>query len=113
MTTFVDGPAKGQTLMLKRAARFLRVTEENGKFDALDQLGDSPKAAEKLFAYEIEGPPGYAFVDFGGKQRTASGRYAIASYRFVPEQPSDDRLRNEELWDAWCKEMANKTPSHL
>ena len=58
MTTFVDGPAKGQRLRLKRAARFLRVTEANGEWDALDQLTDHPRTDEKLWAYEITGQPG-------------------------------------------------------
>lgn len=47
MTTFIDGPAKGQTLMLRRNPVYLIVTEENGKFDALDQLEDAPKPTEK------------------------------------------------------------------
>jgi hypothetical protein len=47
MITFLDGPAKGQHLLLKRAPRFLRVTMtipsagpselQVAKWDALDQ----------------------------------------------------------------------------
>lgn len=101
MTRFVDGPAKGKTLMLKRAARFLRVVEENGQFDALDQLHDTPSAGERIYAYEITAMPGHAFVDFGGKAKKASGCYVIAEYRFVTEQPTDTEMRDGIQWHKW------------
>jgi hypothetical protein len=103
MTRFTDGPAKGQALMLRRAARFIRVTEENGKWDALDQLEDKPRPAEKLYAYEaIQETVGYAFIDFRGKQKGRSGRYAIAVYRIVNPQPTDEQMRSNDAWTAWC-----------
>ena len=106
MTRFVDGPAKGKVLMLRRAPRFLRVTEEAGQFDALDQLDDQPKPTEKLYAYEITGTAGYAFVD-GPKCR---GRYAIASYHLVPQQPADEDMRTIARWHDWCVNAAKQQP---
>lgn len=43
MSNFIDGPAKGVHLSLRRSPMFLRaVCEPNGKWDALDQLTDTP-----------------------------------------------------------------------
>lgn len=98
MTKFEDGPAKGQVLMLKRAARFLRVTEEKGKWDALDQPEDCPRPGEKIYAYEVFGEVGAAFVD-GAKFHAL---VPIANYRFVEPQPPDDVMRNNLIWCQWC-----------
>lgn len=98
MTRFQDGPAKGQVLMLKRAAIFIRVTEADGKFDALDQPEDQPYPGEKLYAYTLVSRPIFAFID-GPKYR---GRYVIAEYRYCDPQPVDDIMRSNLHWDHWC-----------
>ena len=100
MTTFEDGPAKGQHLMLKCAARFLRVVEANGTWDALDQPTDTPRPEEKLYAYEIAGQPGMCHLNCG---RGRGGWYPIASYRFVKDQPPDAEMRSAEAWSRWCE----------
>lgn len=102
MIRFDDGPAKGQVLMLKRVARFLRVTEEAGVWDGLDQLEDTPRPGEKLYTYEVYGEIGSAFVDFSGKSKKASGLYPVANYRFVKEQPTDATMRDPAAWTEWC-----------
>lgn len=107
MTTFVDGPAKGQRLRLKRAARFLRVVEANGKWDALDQVTDSPRPEEKLYAYEITGQPGMMHVDAAGGR---SGWYPIASYRIGTDQPADAEMRITEGWQQWCESRVRVSP---
>jgi hypothetical protein len=53
MTTFLDGPAKGQCLSLRRSPELLRVVELNGKWDALDQPEDEPKPGEKVHIYRL------------------------------------------------------------
>jgi len=58
MTTFEDGPAKGQHLSLQRAPKFLRVVEDGGKWDALDQPTDEPRPGETLYAYRISSEVG-------------------------------------------------------
>lgn len=103
MTTFEDGPAKDKHLMLHRCARFLRVVECAGKFDALDQPEDTPAANETLYAYETEGPTGHAHVNMG---RGRGGFYPIVSYRFVKDQPSDAEMRTNGAWRAWCERRA-------
>jgi hypothetical protein len=103
VTRFLDGPAKGQCLMLKRAARFLRVTECAGKWDALDFPEDQPLARETLHAYEIAGQPGWCFMRPGG-------RFVMAEYRHVPNQPSDATMRTLDTWREWCVEQARLNP---
>lgn len=100
MTRFIDGPAKGQKLMLKRAAFFMRVVEENGKWDALDQPGDSPRPGEKLYAYKVQGEVGMCHINMGSK---GGGFYPMAEYRMVDPQPSDAEMREYSAWVAWCE----------
>lgn len=100
MTTFQDGPAAGKHLSLHRAAMFLRVVEENGKFDALDQLDDTPKPTEKIYAYTIVGKPGMCHVNRGGGR---GGFYALATYRLCTKQPPDDVMRDSAAWEAWVR----------
>jgi len=106
MTRFKDGPAKGQTLMLKRAARFLRVTYLKGKWDGLDQLEDTPLPGESVYVYEIVGRPGHAFID----DENCRGLYPIAEYFFVKEQPALETLFDNEEFDGWCRKRAKLKP---
>lgn len=104
MTTFEDGPAKGQALMLKRAPVFLRVTHVPQKvheaWDALDQPDDEPRASEQLFTYVLtEG--GFGFVHI--KASKGGGFYKLASYKLWPNQPTDAEMRDTAKWRAWCK----------
>lgn len=103
MTTFEDGPAKGQTLMLQRAPRFLRVTQHGATFDALDLMGDVPKPEEKLFVYEIVGEPGRIHINRSGGR---GGFFSTGHYRFVSPQPADADMRNFEAWCRWCHRQA-------
>lgn len=108
MTRFLDGPAKGQTLMLKRAPVYLRVVRDaGGKWDALDQLTDAPALDEEIFVYVLDSHPGAAFID-GPKVR---GRYPIAAYRFIAPQPERHEVRDNGRWQAWCEKQG--MPQHL
>lgn len=110
MITFLDGPAKGQTLALKRAPRFLRVTRtRGGTFDALDQLEDTPLERETMFAYEIAEYQGTYHLLCGRGSKTASGFYQQGAYRFFPRQPDDATMRDTGLWRQWC--LAQKDES--
>lgn len=112
MLTFTDGPAAGKTLMLRRAARFLRVTQRRFKlgmtdpqseFDGLDQPEDTPSSDEALYAYHTTKIEGTAHMRFSGKAKGASGMYPIAEYRFVDPQPDDATMRDNKKWIAWCE----------
>lgn len=105
MTTFQDGPAQGQRLMLKRAAMFLRVTECNGKWDALDQLNDRADHHEKLYAYRIVGVPGHCHINASGGR---GGFYPVATYQFYDPQPTDSQMRDTGEWANWVFETATK-----
>lgn len=98
MTTFQDGPAKGQTLMLQRACYFLRVTESAGVFDALDQLGDEPRQDETIHAYVMVGKHSWVHI----RKKGGGGFFSMAEYRLVPVQPTDAEMRTFEAWSVWC-----------
>lgn len=99
MTKFLDGPAKGKTLMLKRAPVFLRVTNIGDRWDALDQLNDSPLPEEVVHAYRAASEVGAVHVNRGGGK---GGFYTVADYELCPSQPSQDQMRNLGQWADWC-----------
>jgi hypothetical protein len=108
VTTFDDGPARGQTLELRRSPRFLRVCRSPDlTFDALDQLEDTPKPEETLIAYEKAGTS-RGFVEYRGKDRHKSGPFQVVRYRMIPDQPDDATMRDGEAWRRWCVERAEK-----
>lgn len=109
MTRFIDGPAQGKVLMLRRAPVYLRVVRDDssGEIDALDQLDDTPKDYESLFAYQLVERPGMAFID-GPKCR---GRYAVAEYTMVLSPPSDAEMRDTTAWGVWTNKRG--MPEHL
>ena len=100
MTIFQDGPAKGQSLMLKRAPVFLRVVKSlAGKWDGLDQLDDRPQFSEEVFAYVMTRPPGHMHIRAKGG---AGGFYPVAEYQLCTTQPTDFQLRNNSAWGEWA-----------
>lgn len=100
MIRFIDGPAAGETLLLKRAPMFLRVVQDpTGKWDALDQPGDTPKPDERIHAYVIKGRAGVCHIN---KRGPGSGFYASAEYRFVTNQPVEPVMRNTARWRGWA-----------
>lgn len=105
MTRFMDGPAEGRVLMLKRAPLFLRAVrkrtliEGQGEWDALDQLTDTPEPDEEIIAYRRHRRPGWVHINTGRKP--GGGFYTVAEYRVVPAQPDDATLRDRARWQAW------------
>lgn len=95
MSKFLDGPAAGSALMLRRAPVFLRavIDESTGKVDALDQMDDTPGPSERVHVYRRVGEPIHACVRPGGC-------YELGDYRHVPDV--DERLvRVTEDWRRW------------
>lgn len=106
MVKFLDGPAKGLTLQLRRAPLYLRVTEADG-WDALDQLDDVPLGDETLTAYRRVGTAGTLHVDGRDKKGRRWGAwYALAEYRVAEPQPSDAVMRETAAWRKWCAAQA-------
>ncbi len=108
MTRFLDGPAQGQTTMLKRAPLYLRVViDPEGKVDALDQPEDTPHAAERLYAYKHNGEVSSVHLNCRGKR--GSGFYTVADYSLIADQPSDETMRDTSLWHAWVVQHNART----
>lgn len=110
MTKFLDGPARGQILALKRAPFFLRVSQKprpvqfGKEWDALDQLEDEPWPEETLFVYELAAFTGMAHV----RRTGGGGWYPIAEYRICPVQPADSEMRTTAAWHAWTAAHADR-----
>ncbi len=92
--------------MLRRKVRFLRVVEipPSGQWDALDMLEDQAKPFEKLYAYESQGNGGMCHINAGKR----SGFYSIQEYKFIPDQPSDEEMRDNDRWSAWVHARAER-----
>jgi hypothetical protein len=103
MTSFLDGPAAREMLMLWRAPIFLRVVEnrraKTNTWDALDQLDDEPKPHEVLYCYRLVKDTGWTHIRAG---RGCSGIYRNATYRVVANQPDQDTMRSKVGWRQWC-----------
>lgn len=101
MVSFLDGPAAGVTLMLRRAPIYLRVTfNPAGKVDALDQLDDEPKPDEIVHVYrKVPGTSGKVHVRPGGC-------YEMGDYRHVADAVGDE-LRDTAAWRSWVARVAD------
>lgn len=101
---FIDGPAAGRFLRLRRAPLLLRVTQSReGEFDALDQPDDFANEDETLHVYVLTGAP--QFVHIKACRKSQSGWYATATYQLLKlEQPPQHVLRTNSLWRGWCEQ---------
>lgn len=99
MTTFIDGPAKGQTLLLKNAPTYMRVVQNAaGKWDALDAPGDTPAVDETCHAYFRHEFRGSCHINRGGGR---GGFYAMADYRILGTQPAQEVMKSQKGWEDW------------
>jgi hypothetical protein len=103
MIGFVDGPAASETLALRRAPILLRVVRSRqGKWDALDQPDDSPKAGEQIFVYRLAEKPTRYHLCIRGKGKKEGGFYWSGKYALLPESLADEVLRDTAAWARWC-----------
>lgn len=104
MISILDGPAKGERLLLRRAPFFLRVTirgkGKSQRVDALDQISDRPQAGEQVHVYRRQGKACKIHI-YGGYAR---GWFAVAEYRQHDSQPDDATTRDNRNWQAWARE---------
>ena len=111
---FLDGPAAGKSLTIKRTPKLLRVVALGGfgpdaVIDALDQLDDSPRDGEAIVAYRLSGEVGTLHVDYRDKSNRRRGDWwATADYRVIGEQPPEATLRDRDAWREWCLEAIAK-----
>jgi len=109
MTTFLDGPAQGKTLMLKRAPFFLRVVIVGGQIDALDQLGDTPRKEEAVHVYIRQPGAMHNAIHLNTGRKPGGGWFSRADYKLSPVQPDDATARRTATWQRWCELNAPKT----
>lgn len=103
MTHFLDGPAQGKTLMLKRTPKYLRVVvDAKGDIDALDQLEDVPRPEESVFAYRLHEHKGAVHLNTG--RGPGGGFYQACDFKLIPNQPADAVLRSTKAWQQWTVE---------
>lgn len=104
MFSFVNGPAHGVTLNLRRAPKLLRVVDNGQDFDALDQLDDEPRDDEIVHVYHRIGEKpfqgimcmrGHGCQVFVGPVR----------YRYFERQPDAGITRDTGAWRNWCVEL--------
>jgi hypothetical protein len=94
IVTFVDGPAEGESLDLRRAPYFLRVVRGiDGKWDALDQLDDDPAMGETIFIYKARAVTGI----FCGRGKGNSGR--MVEYVHT-EEIKPEGMEDRDAWQA-------------
>lgn len=107
MVKFLDGPAAGVVLELRRAPVFLRVLQDTrglNQWDACDQLTDAPCADEIVTVYVRIGAAGWIHIDFQDKAGRRRGEtYATAEYRLHAEQPPEAVMRETSRWRAWAQ----------
>jgi hypothetical protein len=109
LTKFLDGPAAGVVLSLRRAPIFLRVVRnklarsQEKAWDALDQVDDTCKPREEVVVYVRAGEA--TMVHVCARPR-GSGWYAMAQYKMFDPQPSPDDVFLNEDWQAWCYKQA-------
>jgi hypothetical protein len=99
---FLDGPAKGRFLSLRRAPIFLRVVIDiDGGVDALDQPGDTPSPTETIHVYRLASEPSHFIVCSRGKGAGCNPG-VTADYCLYDNQPTDEEAREGSCWRAWC-----------
>jgi hypothetical protein len=110
VSKFLDGPASGVCLKLRRAPIFLRVVRKAaGKWDALDQLDDEPEDMETVYVYRlVPGTEYHAHV--WPSPLGLSGWISGADYEFISQQPNDGEIRSIAAWRAWVETQANFGP---
>ena len=105
MITFLDGPAAGfaNGLCLRRAPKFLRVVvSEDGTWDALDLLTDTPRPGETIYAYRLVSNDGWVHI----RRQRGGGCFVMAKYEFVQPQPDRETLRLNAKWREWATATA-------
>jgi hypothetical protein len=111
MVKFLDGPAAGVTLSLRRIPKLLRVVRSAaGEWDALDQLDDTPATDEKMYVYRRRDDLDMTkyHLLFRGKDKRQSGYYWNASYSVRIAQPRDSDVRDTAAWQAWATARADE-----
>lgn len=101
MIRFLDGPAAGVVLWLKRAPVLLRAVEHHGKWDGLDQIEDDPQPGESVHVYVRSSAVRAVHVS---RRSGGGGVYPMADYRYASRQPGGEHGRDRAKWRQWCRD---------
>jgi hypothetical protein len=106
MSRFLDGPAAGVSLLIKRAPALLRAVQKpDGSWDALDQFTDRPERNERIVVYRRVTEPATVHINRG---RHGCGWQQMADYRVLAEQPADADVRQTSAWQAWANSVGRQ-----
>ncbi len=104
MARFIDGPAAGVVLQIRRTPVMLRVARgPNGEWDALDQLDDEARPDESIYVYRMKGEPSRVHVC--RSPRRLSGWLNLSDYEYFEPQPDDAQIRTTAAWQAWANAL--------
>ncbi len=111
MTRFVDGPARGITLLLTSSPLFIRavrdrhnVLDNHDGWSALLFKAAEPKRTESVYAYRLVACRGTIQVRRTGRPDDSTVAYTVADYSLVEDQPDDAVMRDWLRWSEWCAE---------
>lgn len=100
MCRFLDGPAAGVALTLRRAPVVLRAVQNRaGKWDALDQPTDDPAPGEKVYVYLAV--PGTFCSGHISRRPHGSMWFQANDYRLLEPQPMPEHFVGRR-WPEWC-----------
>lgn len=111
MSTFHGGPLDGVALVLRRSPPLLRAVycSRRDEFDALDLLDDQVAKSETPYAYHRVGEPVVMMMDWTEGGRRRGGRVSSAEYCFIDSQPPEPVMRDNQSWQAWCRQWQAKS----
>lgn len=111
MLKLIDGPCQGE-YFCQRAPFFLRaVLDKDGGKDVLDLVEDIPSDTETIYIYQLQGEPGFIFVDGTKGGRRCGSRYATGEYRHLPDIDGSS-FRNNDTWQSWALSHAPAAFKH-
>lgn len=104
-------PLFRETLELQRTPIYLRfvMTTKCGrtKWDALDQLHDSPREGEIIYAAERDDPTSI-HIDKDENGKVQGYWVSVFNYNLLDEQPDKDILRDNTKWREFASNMFEK-----
>lgn len=103
MIRTLDGPAQGQVFRLARAPIYLRFVFDGSAWDGLDQIGDTPRENETVYAYIRVADHGMVHINSRDRKtgKHNGGFFSHAEYRIIDPQPPIEVLSDNELWREW------------
>lgn len=107
MVEFIDGPAKGAQLNLRRIPKFIRVViDATGNVDALDLKTDRAQANEKVYVYRAVDNTSVSGFVCGIKRAHGCIFFNSCKYAMYKDQPENSIMHHRALWEQWVEEVS-------